>query len=51
MSSDDQEYGLRYQLSEHNAGRSCGVCQESADIYYFEDGETSTFRCAEHLLE
>lgn len=43
------DYELVYQLSKHNADRSCETCRESADYYLFTGGEISTFRCVEHL--
>ena len=42
-------YDLVYTLSEHNAGRACETCREPAAYYLFTDGETSTFRCFDHL--
>lgn len=42
-------YDLVYSLSEHNAGRACETCREPAAYYLFTDGETSTFRCTDHL--
>lgn len=44
-------YDLVYTLSEDNAGRACETCREPAAYYLFTDGETSTFRCFDHLPE
>lgn len=49
--TDEGPYDLRYDLSQHNAGRSCEICREDADVYYWVDGEISTFRCSEHPHE
>lgn len=49
--TDDDPNLLRYKLSDHNAGRSCSVCDEPADMYYFLEKEISTFRCVRHLLK
>lgn len=44
-----EDFGLVYPITEHNAGRSCGTCQDPASVYLFIDGVISTFRCREHM--
>lgn len=49
MGSTDSEYGVDYELNEHNASRSCEICREPATRYLYREGDISTFRCDEHL--
>lgn len=49
--TEEGVYELRYDISEHNAGRSCEICRDPAVVYYWIEGELSTFRCSEHRHE
>jgi len=42
------DFDLIYQLSSNNATRSCDVCGERANLYLFQDGALSSFRCDDH---
>ena len=50
MVDSDGEYGVNYELSEHNAQRACEICREPATRYLFREDDLSTFRCDEHIL-
>jgi len=42
------DFDLVHRLSSNNATRSCDVCGERANLYLFQDGVLSSFRCDDH---
>jgi hypothetical protein len=42
------DFDLVRPLSSNNATRSCDECGERADLYLFQDGVLSSFRCGGH---
>ena len=43
------DFDLVRSLSANNTSRSCGVCGDPAEVYLFQDGVISTFRCNQHI--
>lgn len=48
MGGGQYDFDLVRPLSSNNATRSCDECGDRAELYLFQDGVISSFRCREH---
>jgi len=51
LGTGEYDFDLVRPLSATNASRLCAVCGDAADVYLFETGVMSSFRCVEHTPE